>query len=159
MRPITFDAFSTKAVDPKSSEASPRERDHVARVVVEVTFAINCTLKDYYWLNFIDGGVPQAKWEGDVPFASFVENAFRFQPTRSQTTAQREGLTDTVKHKKALKAWKLTKRYGLKIRGTNNLLEHLALDLKTKTLKVFHQVSFLRAHLAKTKEESLDLSF
>lgn len=61
--------------------------------------------------------------------------------------------------KTSLKAWKLTKRYGIKIKGTNNLLEHLVLDPKSMTLKVFHQVSFLRAHLKKSKQEPLNLYF
>ncbi|KAK0616427.1 hypothetical protein B0T14DRAFT_434869 [Immersiella caudata] len=156
---ITFEAFSNQAVNRRSSEATPKEREHVARVVVEVAFAINCSLKDYYSLNFADGGFRHVKWERNVPFSHFVESSFQLRPAHAQPSDYRGRLADMMKRKKALKAWKLKKRYGLKIRGTNNLLEHLAFDSKTKTLRVFHQVSFLRGHLAKTKDDSLDLTF
>lgn len=156
---ISFNKFVAKAVDPKSTEASLREKEHIARVAAEVPFAINCTLRDYYSDNFIDGGSHHVRWEKDVSFLYFMENAFKLGSQQIQTHEQQRRRAETMARKTSLKAWKLTKRYGIKIRGTDNLLEHLVLDLKTMTLKVFHQVSFLRAHLAKSKQEPLDLNF
>ncbi|KAH6987171.1 hypothetical protein EDB80DRAFT_782540 [Ilyonectria destructans] len=156
---ISFNEFVTQAVASKSAEASLREKEHVARVAAEVAFAVNCTLRDYYSDNFVDDGSRHIKWEGDDSFLSFIENAFKLGSQQIQAPEQQRRREETMTRKTSLKAWKLTKRYGIKIRGTDNLVEHLALDLKTMTLKVFHQVSFLRAHLAKSKQEPLDLNF
>lgn len=156
---ISFNEFVTQAVASKSAEASLREKEHVARVAAEVAFAINCILRDYYSDNFVDGGSRHVKWEKDDSFLSFIENAFKLGSQQIQSPEQQRRREETMARKTSLKAWKLTKRYGIKIRGTDNLVEHLALDLKTMTLKVFHQVSFLRAHLAKSKQEPLDLNF
>jgi len=164
---ITFKAFVAEAVDRRSADASPREREHVARVVAEIAFAINCMLRDYHSDNFTVGGSRHARWEEDVSFLDFIENAFRLglQPAQTspepqpQPQQQARRAETIVARKSSLKAWKLIKRCGIRIKGTDNLLEHLELDLKTMTLKVFHQVSFLRAHLAKNRQEPLDLGF
>ncbi|UNI16373.1 hypothetical protein JDV02_002809 [Purpureocillium takamizusanense] len=71
---------------------------------------------------------------------------------------QRDSL-NIWRHKKFLKAWKLRKRYKIKLRHTNNLLEHLSYDPLTRVLRVYHQVSFLRTQLEKTRNEPLELSF
>ncbi|KAK3985216.1 hypothetical protein QBC44DRAFT_405346 [Cladorrhinum sp. PSN332] len=153
---ITFNGFIDQITKGKSTQISVREKEHMARITVDVLFAIDCMLRDYYSFNQAQRGLisHQIKWEADTPFLSFIQDAFVSFAKHTGHDHAHKGFT-----KKSLKAWKLTKRYGLKIRCTNNILEHLELDLKTMTLKVFHQVSFLRAHLTKTKEEPLDLSF
>lgn len=156
---ISFNKFVARAVESKSTEASLREKKYVARVAVEVAFAVNCTLRDYYLDNFIDGGSHYVEWEEHVSFVYFIEKAFKSGSQQIRTPEQQRRGAETMTRKTSLKAWKLTKRCGIKIRPTDNLLEHLALDIETMTLKVFHQVSFLRAHLAKSKHEPLDLSF
>lgn len=151
---MTLDAFIVAITDQKSAAAvSVREKQHIARIIVEVLFSIDCMSKDYYFPNERGPSPQQIKWEGDTTFLSFIQQSFR--PKTGQKGHQPLNKTQI----KSLKGWKLVKRYGIKIRGTNNLLEHLDLNTNTMTLKVFHQVSFLRAHLTKTKDEPLDLSF
>ncbi|KAJ3545954.1 hypothetical protein NM208_g2257 [Fusarium decemcellulare] len=156
---ISFNGFVAKAVDSKSTEASTREKEYVARVATDVSFAINCSPRDYSSDNFIDGSSNHVKWEGDVSFLRYIENAFGLGSQYVQPPEHRQRRTETMACKTSLKAWKLIKRHGIEIKGTNNLLEHLVLNPKTKTLKVFHQVSFLRAHLEKSRHEPLDLNF
>lgn len=156
---ISFNEFVVKAIDSKSSEASLREKEHIAEVAIEVIFAVNCTLGDYHSESFINGTSHRVKWEHDISFLYFIENAFSHGLQEPQTPKEQQRRGEIMTRKTSLKAWKLTKRYGIKIRGTDNLLEHLVLDPKSMTLKVFHQVSFLRAHLEKSKQEPLNLYF
>jgi hypothetical protein len=156
---VSFNGFITKTIGSHSAEASGKEKEHVARVAAEVAFAINCMYRDYYSDKFIHGDSYHAKWEGDTSFLCFIENAFLLGSQESQAPKQQQRNNEMMAHKSSLKAWKLSKRYGIKIKGTNNLLEHLLLDSKTMTLKIFHQISFLRAHLVKSKQEPLDLNF
>ncbi|CAG9938596.1 unnamed protein product [Clonostachys rosea f. rosea IK726] len=150
---ISFDAFIQSAVDSKTGGSSSQmEKEHIARITTEVAFAINCSLKEYYAHNLLDNFSHHVKWEGSVSFVTFIQDAFDSVSLPCNKPHQ-------DRSKKQLKAWKLSKRFSIKIRKTNNLLEHLILDPKNMTLKVFHQVSFLRAHLEKTKNEPLDLSF
>lgn len=153
---ISYNQFVFETVEKESPKATLREKEYVAKLVVEIAFCTNCTLRDYCWDNFIPFNSRTFKWEGDVSLLQFMENTFKtntHQRPKSEMRLQHRG------YKKSLKAWKLVKRYGMKIRPTSNLSEHLILDPKTLTLNVFHQVSFLRAHLMKSKDESLDLNF
>lgn len=147
-----IESFSSKA--PNTSEV---EREHVARSVVSVTFMIDCDSKKYYSQGFGRESLPGATWENDQSFLDFVKQSFSVELRRS---ADRwESVKDALDEKKSLKAWKLVRRCGMKIRPTNNLLEHLQYEPKEKVLKVFHQVAFLRAALRRTKEQPLDLDF
>jgi hypothetical protein len=165
---ITFNDFVAKAVERRCPEASPGEKEYVARVAVETAFLVNCVPRDLFMAGvyhhsdrYRHGALrhQRARWEGDIPFLSFMENAFSAWGTMVPEDDALERRAETIRQKSSLKAWKLTKRCGIKIRATDNLLEHLALDPKSMTLKVFHHVSFLRGHLTKTREQPLDLSF
>jgi hypothetical protein len=75
----------------------------------------------------------------------------------SRSADQWERIQGVLDEKKLLKAWKLVRRCGIKLRPTDNLLEHLQYDPKEKILKVFHHVAFLRAALRRTKGQQLGL--
>ncbi|KAJ0168269.1 hypothetical protein CTA2_7900 [Colletotrichum tanaceti] len=154
---LPFNDYVEQAMPDKETTTTPNEKMHVARTVVAVTFMINCSLGDHQAFGLERTDPSWAKWEGDVRFASFVSEAFTQH--LSMTEEQMGRVVEAIAHKKSLKAWKLAKRYDIKIRPTNNLLEHLAYDAGTKILKVFHQVFFLRAHLAVTKNHPLELGF
>ncbi|KAH6962308.1 hypothetical protein BKA56DRAFT_597532 [Ilyonectria sp. MPI-CAGE-AT-0026] len=152
---LALDEFITKAVH--SEEPIIKEKEHIARVTVDIAFMINCGLRDYHSDGFKCNDLGIVKWQGDSSFVEFVKQAFTSQ--LFDTEEQQRKNLEAVKHKKALKAWKLSRRSGIEIKATNNLLEHLAYDSKTRILKIFHQMSFLRAHLERTRDEPLDMSF
>jgi len=170
---ISFNLFVAQAVDTNSPSAtcSLREKERIAKVAVDVVFAISWALRDYHpgtscLTTTADSSSHHhhrsiIKWEGDVSFLRFIEDAFNVGSPQSTQASDLQQLRqlEMMKRKTSIKAWKLSKRYGIKIRGTDNLLEHLAFDIKTMTLKVFYHVSFLRAHLHKSKQEPLDLNF
>jgi hypothetical protein len=154
---ISYNQFVLSTFHSDPTRVSRRERDHVARVTVHAAFGVNCTQSGHYPNTFSGNAWHYNSWEDDIPLLSFFENAFKCASLETRTLEHRLRTLETIKHKTSLKAWKLVKRYGINIKATNNLVEHLELDLQTMTLKVFHQVSFLRAHLAKSKHEPLDL--
>ena len=162
---VSFDDFITQAVSPTHPEATTREKEHVARVAVAAITLVNCLPRDHSIprghhlgeLNNADHR--QVKWEGNMSLLTFMETAFRPRMKPETEPAEFTGRSDMILHKSSLKAWKLIKRCGIKIRATDNLLDHLVLDKKAMTLKVFHQVAFLRAHLAKSRNQPLDMAF
>ncbi|KAI2611814.1 hypothetical protein GGR54DRAFT_632799 [Hypoxylon sp. NC1633] len=126
------------------------EREHISRAIVSVTFMIDCNEKDYYPRG-LHGEGPRAKWEGSQSFVGFLDTSFPYQ---EDDTA---GVTSS--QKTSLKAWKLVKRYGIKIRGTDNLLEHLLYNPRERSVSIFHQVAYLRSHLRRSRDASLDSDF
>ncbi|KAG5745529.1 hypothetical protein H9Q69_003570 [Fusarium xylarioides] len=148
----SFDEFSSTTVAYELPDLTLTEKRYIARVATQVSLGINCTNTGYR-PDITVGSSPE--WKGNTLFLTFVENAFN----RSTLPEQQQDFTEVILHKKSLKAWKLYQRYGIEIKATDNLVEHLYLDTRRKTLKVFHQVSFLRAHLEKTRHEPLDLGF
>ncbi|KAI1170938.1 hypothetical protein F4777DRAFT_89489 [Nemania sp. FL0916] len=154
---LSRDELLEKSLSAK--DVIPKEREYVASVATKLAFMIDCTSKDYYSENFRakDDSLRPIKWEGNERLIDFLEKSFLYDI--AQTAAQQEKTSEALLRKNALKAWKLTRRYRIKIRATNNLFEHLLYDPRERVLKVFHHMAFLRAHLKRSKNESLDLGF
>ncbi len=134
-----------------SRATTAAEMEHISRAVVNIAFMIDCNERDYYPKGF-DCSIPRAKWERDQSFLNFLETSFL-------PLQQRANAGVTLGDKASLKAWKLASRYGIRIRGTDNLLEHLLYDPRHRTLMIFHHVSYLRFHLRCSSNESLDMGF
>lgn len=147
---LTRDQFGERAF--QGSGSSRDEKQYATKQVVSAAFMINCTSKDYYSEGFQSKTSTKTRWEADQAFVDFVRNAFDDERLRS---VGRENL----QRKKPLKAWKLVKRNKIKIRATNNLLEHLHYDPQDRVLKVFHQTMFLQAQLKRSRGMHLDAGF
>ncbi|KAL2836919.1 hypothetical protein BJY01DRAFT_238059 [Aspergillus pseudoustus] len=146
---VTREEFSrTLAVN---GAISQRECQNAIQSVIRVAFMLDCLLKDKYSANYEVGDYSPARWEASEPFVSYVERAIpKFAPQK------RSGF-EAYKHKKDLKAWKLRKRCHLQFRPTHNIMEHLLYDPKTRTVMVFHHTAYLKAHLRRSKDKSIDL--
>jgi hypothetical protein len=159
----TFDHFIANC-RPLRQMTESREKEHTVNTLINVLFMVDCGLRNYHSRKFQMTNLSSAKWEGVVRFHEFVEETFLSQGIGSTNVQARVTFlpmqgSDATRNQKALKAWKLIARYGLQIKPTNNLLEHLAYNPTTRCLKVFHQVSFLRAQLQRTNGEALALGF
>ncbi|KAK4084683.1 hypothetical protein Purlil1_10268 [Purpureocillium lilacinum] len=154
---LTFDDFIKQAVG--AEQVARGEETHIARVTVEAAFGINCVSRGYYPDGYKGAGAGRVRWEANTPFAKFMEDAFTCATRLADPSEQRLKSSTIWRHKRSLKAWKLKKRHKLKLRPTNNLLEHLSYDPSTRVLRIYHHVSFLRNQLQKTRNEPLDLSF
>ncbi|KAF4340255.1 hypothetical protein FBEOM_5830 [Fusarium beomiforme] len=154
---ISFNDFISTVTESGSTEVTLTEKKYIVRVTTHVLLGINCTIQDYGSNANAGSEFQQANWRNDTTFHAFIETVLGLAGSAVETPEPEQKSRDIVLHKKALKAWKLHQRYGIEIKATDNLLEHLLLDTRTMTLKVFHQVSFLRAHLEKTRHEPLNL--
>ncbi|KAL4722206.1 hypothetical protein ACLX1H_010984 [Fusarium chlamydosporum] len=133
-------------------ETRRAENEYATRAVVRATFMVSCASKDYYSEGFQSITARRVKWEPDQGFANFLEKAFTPEPILNPAQ-------DTKRYRSSLKAWKLVRRNKIKIQPTNNLIDHLLYDPKSRVLSVFHQTMFLQSHIKWSKDVALDLNF
>ncbi|WAO92230.1 Hypothetical protein NCS54_00972800 [Fusarium falciforme] len=136
-------------------DARPAEKEYAARAVVSAAFMVNCASKDYYSEGFQSSTAMRVKWEPNQGFADFLEKAFT--PNLVSTLAHDS--KTAVPYRGSLKAWKLVKRNKIKIRPTNNLIDHLRYDAKDRVLHVFHQTMFLQSQIKRCKTVDFNMDF
>lgn len=126
------------------------ERDLASRTTVKVAFMIDCASKDDYSDSYQLSGPFPVRWTAGETFIHFLQGAFPlYSPKQFQ-----KGL-----FRNSLKAWKLKKRYGVRLVPTNDMVQHLIYDRQASSLKVFHHTAFLKAHLRHTSSLPLTASF
>ncbi|KAM0810782.1 hypothetical protein AB5N19_11134 [Seiridium cardinale] len=137
-------------------DSSAREKNYAATTVVKASLMIDVTYREFLSQSPLDK-VSGAKWEDDQSFLDFFQQSF---PCDQFRTADKERyMTECLNAQKSFRARKLLKRRGIKIKGTDDLLEHLQYNPRDKSLKVFHHIAFLQSHLRISKGESLELDF
>lgn len=126
------------------------EKEHVASQVVKAAFMIDCASKDYLSNNYqLDHSFP-VKWGSTQTFIEFLESTFVLtDPVSFRATSSN----------RALRAWKLKRRHGIRFVPTNDLVQHLLYDPRACTVKVFHQTAYIKAHLAHTNTLALETNF
>ncbi len=129
---------------------SIRDKDDATKTVVRIGFMLECLLKDKYSEGFEVGGYVPARWELTEPFDGFIQRAF----LRSSNCILNQGFKE---YKKDLKAWKLNKRHRIKFRPTDNIMEQLLYDPGPLVVKIFHHTSYLKAQLARSIDQPIDL--
>lgn len=96
---------------PGCKSSSQQEDEYVTRLVVKAAFLIDCSLKDHSAGGIRNENPCLVKWEANQRFVDFLRVSF------SQCTSSEQVATNShaLRHKKAFKAWKLVKRYGMTI--------------------------------------------
>ncbi|KAJ1331848.1 hypothetical protein MN608_05311 [Microdochium nivale] len=148
---LTLSAFAESTF--AGTDILPQEREHAVHAVVNAAFMVDATFSRHYTPFEQHPGHNSAKWEAHQTFPEFMQHFAQLQIDQVQASE-----AQTLRHQKPIKAWKLRKRHRIEIIGTDNILEHLNLDPAAGSLKVFHHVAFLRAHLRRSRESRLDLS-
>jgi hypothetical protein len=126
------------------------EKEHVARRIVKVAFMIDCASKDDFSDNYQVNHSFPVKWTSTQSFIEFLESTF----TRTEPL-----LFHARSSHRALRAWKLKKRHGIRFVPTNDLVQHLLYDSLASTVKIFHQAAFIKAHLSRTANLLLGTNF
>jgi hypothetical protein len=145
---LTREQFASASLP--EMDISIRDKDDAIRTIVRVGFMLDCLLKDKYSEGFEVGGYTPAKWESNEPFDSFVQRAVK-------KNSKNDRILNVKEYKKELKAWKLKRRHKLEFRPTDNIMEHLLYDPETRVVQVFHHTSYLKAHLARSADQPIDL--
>jgi hypothetical protein len=130
------------------SNVTKEEKDRGVRAIARVGFLIDCAAKDDYSEGYRLGTYLPLKWEATETYVGFLGRAFPVSTSTSFLDFQAE---------RRLRAWKLRKRYGITFLPTNDLVQHLLYDPKTRTVRIFHQVTFVRAQLRYTAEKKYDM--
>lgn len=134
----------------------PTNRERAAKITVQLAFMIDPSSRDGFPMAYRmeNEDVFPVKWLPNETFIQFFNTVFPTEPLDFWHSSIR---------KRSLKAWKLNRRLGIKLRPTNDLAEHLVYNPRMKTLSVFHQVEYLKAQVRYTAhrslEESIEMSF
>lgn len=116
------------------------ERHRSLRTITKLALMIDCDSRSNFSVNFkrqTDEAFP-TRWRDTDTFVDFFHSAFSTNETSPLRTS------DIGNH---LKAWKLRKRCSIRITPTNDLAQHLVYNKGSRSLSVFHQVAYLKAHL------------
>ncbi|KAK3361600.1 hypothetical protein B0T24DRAFT_691480 [Lasiosphaeria ovina] len=122
------------------------DQERAARLVVKVAFMIDYASKDGFSVQD-DANFP-VKWQPVQTFVDFIESTF---PHDASSPVPPRAFTGD----RGLKAWKLKARYATGIVPTNDLVQHLLYDRRTRTLSVFHQTAWLKAQIRHSAGQSL----
>lgn len=134
----------------------PENRERAAKTTVQLAFMIDPSSRDGFPMahRIENEDVFPVRWLPNETFIQFFNTAFPTEPLDFWHSSIR---------KRSLKAWKLKRRFGIQLRPTNDLAEHLVYSPRMKTLAVFHQVEYLKAQVRHTAhrrlEESIEMSF
>jgi hypothetical protein len=100
--------------------------------------------------GLLEYGAMPITWQSDTSFSDFIEMAF---PTKEEVYSAQDGarqqLTPTRNTRwTGLTAKRLKRTAGLELIPTDNLQNHLRLDVKYRTVEIYHHTSVLKEHLA-----------
>lgn len=98
--------------------------------------------------GLLESGTLPITWQDEKSFAEFLEAAFPEEGDHTVRDDTRESFLPSKEGKWAkLTAKRLKKNAGLELVPTNNLQNHLRLDLKYKTVEIYHYTGVLKEHL------------
>lgn len=98
--------------------------------------------------GLLESGTLPITWQDEKSFAEFLEAAFPENGDVAERDDPRESFLPSKDGKWAkLTAKRLKKNAGLELVPTNNLQNHLRLDLKYKTVEIYHYTGVLKEHL------------
>ena len=129
-------------------EADEAERSRLAGVLMKLCFMVDCDSRSNFSSSFTrqdDDAFPTA-WLGGQTLLGFFDSTF---PADSNPLAVR--ILDT----KSLKAWKLRKRYSIRLSPTDDLAQHLVYNQTNRTISVFRQIAYLKTQIRRSSD--LDL--
>jgi len=124
-----------------------RQIDDAARALLRIAFMLD---------SGSEKSVPEKRWGEDQSFCAFAEMCF---PTTKSDSAHQADIQEFQGHRRDLRAWNLARVCAIKLLPTDDLAEHLELDMVQRTLKIFRHASFLQAHLRRLQSDEIDLDF
>lgn len=107
---------------------------------------VNSSAEEQMDGGLLESGSMPLTWHDDTSFTEFMNAAFVTQNTTVQVTSNLDLATQNVRLSK-LTAKRLKKVAGLQLLATNNLQNHLRMDLKCNTVEIYHHTSVLKEHL------------
>lgn len=126
---------------------SAKDCEHAVNLAVRVMTMLNCSSQRQP-SSVLEHGLSRIPWIQDVTFSDFIATAL----PRTDHPALNEDSGGPFDMKPALVAKTLKKRAGLKFIPTDDIRNHLKLDVRTGEVHIFHHTAFLKEHLRLTKD-------
>ena len=127
----------------------PKDRYRALRAAMQTGFMVDCEAQEGLGLRNTPASCSPLRWDETESLTDFLQKAFR------DTSSS---LHLNIKIGK-LKAWKMVKRYNVRFLATNDLAQHLLYDEDAQTIKIFHQISWSKAHLRYIETENQNAGF
>jgi hypothetical protein len=132
---------------PSRQQGDVADGDHAIDLAVRVMTMFSCS-SDARSTALLEHGTYRALWAEDVPFSDYILSMFSRTDHPNLNDSEAESAFDI---KPELMARKLEKGLGLKLKPTDDIRDHLRLDLKNAVLEIYHYTAFLKEHLRLTK--------
>ncbi|KAL5091256.1 hypothetical protein Trisim1_003226 [Trichoderma cf. simile WF8] len=141
---LAHEYFSQRDKPPSSSD------QHWAfNLAVQVMSMVKCSAENQP-SNLLELGTQAIQWQFNESLAEFLSRAFPQKDTGNLHIHDDSGEIRDIKS--ALTARRLKKGAGLRFRGTDDLRNHLRMDVKRGVIEIYHYTSVLREHLAASQK-------
>ncbi|KAI0126786.1 hypothetical protein BJ170DRAFT_630005 [Xylariales sp. AK1849] len=145
---LTLDAIKVELEKKLQGDYLPREIDFIVDLAVQAMLMIDSDTREHHGPNYTMGQYRHTSWLTHECFVDFVSRSFP-----QVSVERRVRVAMALDDKRSLKAWKLKKRLGIVLKGTENLANHLLYDSSNQILYLFHHTAYLKAHLDMWSEE------
>ena len=126
---------------------SAKDRERAVNLAVRAMTMLNCSSQRQS-SSVLEHGIARVPWTQEVTFGEFIAAAL----PRTDHPALNEDSGGPFDIKPALVAKSLKKRAGVKFIPTDDLRNHLKLDVRTGEVHIFHHTAFLKEHLRVTRD-------
>ncbi|CAG9995977.1 unnamed protein product [Clonostachys byssicola] len=148
---LTHHYFSKRDKPPPSSD------QHWAfNLAVQVMSMVKCSAENQP-SGLLELGTQPIQWQYNESLAKFMSRAFPQKDTGNLHVY--DGLGEIRDMKSALSAKRLIKHAGLRFQGTDDLRNHLRMDVKKGVVEIYHYTSVLREHLMASQDTINPLVF
>ncbi|CAG9940600.1 unnamed protein product [Clonostachys rosea f. rosea IK726] len=141
---LTHEYFSKRDRPPPSSD------QHWAfNLAVQVMSMVKCSAENQP-SGLLELGTQPIQWLYNESLAEFISRAFPQKDTGNLHIYDGSGEIRDIKS--ALSAKRLRKIAGLRFQGTDDLRNHLKMDVKKGVVEIYHHTTVLREHLMASQE-------
>ncbi|KAH8807306.1 hypothetical protein F5884DRAFT_880221 [Xylogone sp. PMI_703] len=140
---LTRDEFKNR-IRSLTQPTPPGDSDieYAINIIIHLMLMIDCTIVDNHSHGYEVNGYRPTKWKAHEKLSEFVSHSFSLD---DETNRMR--IREAHRNCNLLKGWKLKKRAHVTFQPTDDLREHLL---------IFRHTAFLKAHLRKSENVSLD---
>ncbi|KAI8674390.1 hypothetical protein NCS55_00763000 [Fusarium keratoplasticum] len=148
---LTQEYFSKRDKPPP-----PTDQHRAFNLAVRIMSTVKCSA-DNQPSGLLELGTQPIQWHSDKSLVEFMAKAFPQGDTGNLHVRDGSGKIRDIKS--TVTARRLEKDAGLRFRGTDDLRNHLKMDVKKGVVEVFHYTSVLKEHLTSSQKllEPLDL--
>ncbi|KAK8014736.1 hypothetical protein PG990_008032 [Apiospora arundinis] len=124
----------------------PVDQHRAVNLAVQVISMVSCSASERAPGGVLEKGILPTLWQDGVCFADFLSSAFPGSEEDTSMALEPRRIQPEVKF--AISAARLKKIAGLRFEPTDDLKNHLRLDSQNGVIKIYHQTSVLREHIA-----------